>query len=442
MIMQQWVKPVLLSMMLAAAHHVGFPAGCPTVRGPAPEYRRALTWPEAARRVLERHPGLKAAAEEPRAMEGRVVQAGLKPNPELSFEIENVLGTGEVGLGASAEATAVYAHRIEGGGKRSARVRAAEAERDAACREVEARRAEVVAEAAAAFVDVMHAQERLANGQVLLDLSRRIHETVRIRVEAGKDSPVEETRAAVSLASARLEVEKANGELRAARDRLAGLWGDAEADFDGVSAPFRLPEAARADVPPAFEGNPERRKAEAVLAAREAAAAAEASAARTDLTVSAGVRYLNDGKGVALVGGLSIPLNRYDRRQGAIAEAKVRVEQARAELRSLEARLRSTWRRARHALDLACLEERNLSGVILPGCHAALESLQEGYRLGKFDFLAVLDAERTHLDVEMRIVDAVAAALKAAVELHRLSSPDGAPDPYRFLNAGEEVTHD
>lgn len=432
----------LAVLILLPMRAFALPVDGSTDPAPVPESRRMIHWTEVARRVLDRNPGLQAAAAEPRALEGRVVQAGLKPNPELSFEIENVLGTGDVGLGASAEATAVYAHRIEGGGKRAARVRAAEADREAARREVDARRAELVAEAATAFVDVRYAQERLAIRKVLADFAEQIHQTVRARVEAGKDSPVEETRSAVSLASARLEVEKVEAELRSARDRLAGLWGEGAADFDGVRCAFRLPTVSSADAMPSFGDNPERRRANAVLAAREATVAAEEAAAKTDLTVSAGVRYLNDGRGVALVGGVAIPLNRYDRRQGAIAEAKARVDQARAEILSLEARLRSAWRQARHALDLACLEERNLSGALLPGSHSALESLQEGYRLGKFDYLAVLDAGRTHIELESRAVDAVAAALKAAVELRRLSAGDGAPDPFLFLDSAPEVTHD
>lgn len=432
----------LLVLLLAAAETVAVAAGGATADGSAPGPRGDVIWPEVARRVLEGNPGLRAASEEPRALEGRVVQAGLKPNPEISVELENVPGTGGVGLGASAEATVVYAHRIEGGGKRSARVRAAEAEREAALRGVAVRRSELLAEAAAAFVDVLHAQERLAVRRVMAELVERTHDTVQARVEAGKDPPVEETRSAVSLSTARLEVGKVEGELRAARDRLAGLWGEAVADFAGVRGPFRLPAALPAETPPAFEGNVELRRAEAELAAREASAAAEAAAAKADLTVSAGIRYLREANGVALVGGITLPLNRYDRRQGAVAEAKARAEQARAEIRAVEARLRASWRQARHALDLAVLEQSSLAGSLLPNGRSALETLREGYRLGKFDFLAVLDAERTCVELEARSVDAVAAALKAGVELRRLSAVDGAPDPFAFLNPASEVAHD
>ena len=51
-------------------------------------------------------------------------------------------------------------------------------------------------------------------------------------MQAGKVSPVEETRARVALANVQVEVEQARRELVAARKRLALLWNDRAPRFD------------------------------------------------------------------------------------------------------------------------------------------------------------------------------------------------------------------
>ena len=50
---------------------------------------------EAVARTLARNPELVAFGYQLQAQDGRILQAGLAPNPELSLTVENALGTGE-----------------------------------------------------------------------------------------------------------------------------------------------------------------------------------------------------------------------------------------------------------------------------------------------------------------------------------------------------------
>ena len=59
----------------------------------------------------------------------------------------------------------------------------------------------------------------------LLELSRQAQSAVAQRVKAGKDSPVEELRADVALSESRIERQKAEKALTAARHTLAAAWG-------------------------------------------------------------------------------------------------------------------------------------------------------------------------------------------------------------------------
>jgi len=70
-----------------------------------PPYETALTFREAIARALKYGPGLQAASWEVEAKLGEAAQAAVRPNPELSMEVENFAGTGDLGGFNSAEGT-------------------------------------------------------------------------------------------------------------------------------------------------------------------------------------------------------------------------------------------------------------------------------------------------------------------------------------------------
>ena len=59
----------------------------------------------------------------------------------------------------------------------------------------------------------------------MVDLAERFEETVRAKIDAGKVSPVEATRAAIEGAKARAQATRAEREREAARTLLAPWWG-------------------------------------------------------------------------------------------------------------------------------------------------------------------------------------------------------------------------
>jgi cobalt-zinc-cadmium efflux system outer membrane protein len=88
--------------------------------------------------ALLQNPELRAFAWDVRAAEARTLQAGLRPNPELGLEVENIAGTGVLQGGQSAETTLRLNQVIELGGKRARRLQVAAVERDLAAWDYEA----------------------------------------------------------------------------------------------------------------------------------------------------------------------------------------------------------------------------------------------------------------------------------------------------------------
>lgn len=176
--------------------------------------------------ALSANPTLAAAARELQAVEGAVIQAGVRPNPEIATLVEDTQNK------ATRTTTLQINQAIELGGKRAARIESAERGRDVAAADLATQRLEIHAATVAAFFDVLVAQERVRLAEALLDLAQRATQAASRRVMAGKVSPVEETKARVAEGSVRVEFNQAQAELASARKRLAATWGNPSPRFE------------------------------------------------------------------------------------------------------------------------------------------------------------------------------------------------------------------
>ena len=103
-----------------------------------------LTLRDALTRTLYLSPELATLPYDERAAEARVLQAGLRPNPEVSVEVEDFGGQKEFrGFGES-ETTLKFGQLLELGGKRAARIREAQAEKALVKFDCEVKRREVL----------------------------------------------------------------------------------------------------------------------------------------------------------------------------------------------------------------------------------------------------------------------------------------------------------
>lgn len=424
-----------------------FASPCFVVRLPAAEAESAfngglngsgaISLQEALSRVFENNPEITVSELEVQAAAARMTQVGLKPNPELHLETENIPAITGTGAADYLESTIQVSQRLEIGGKRDRRIRAAESYRAMSEQAIEVRRAELTADTTRAFFDVLAAQERLNNQRELTRLSEQSLSVVLERIAAGKVSPVEQTLAEVELASAQLEEERQMKSLTAAKNRLAALWGGDARDLAQAAGRFEIPSE-----PAGWEqGCPDLALAEAAIDFRQKTLESEKAARNPDITLSGGYRYLNSENVSAFVFGVSLPLPIFDKRQGAISEANTLLRKAASERYALERRLRADLAQARHAREIALLEADVLSETSLPASMKAVSAIEEGYRLGKFPYMNVLDAQRTHAQLRRQYIEAVASGLQATAAINRLINCDsGANAPTRVT--GMEDNYD
>lgn len=379
-----------------------------------------LTLRDALALALQRNPDLGVFSQEVRAAEGAVLQAGVLPNPVLELAGENLRNARKAEAGDRSTALQI-GQLIELGGKRAARTRLAETGRDLANWDYQAKRIEVLSRVAQRFVDVLTAQSRQALAEESAGLARQVADAVAKRVQAGKVSPVEETKARLALASAEVEFEQARRELLSSRQALGALWGEPSPRFQKAIGDLskRVPLPGYENLTERIRNTPELARWMTEIARRQAGVEAERAKAVPDVTLSAGVTRFSQFDDRAYMVGISIPIPVFDRNRGGILEANRRLDKATDERRAVEARLLTELAQAYQRLAAIDQEIDTLRTTLLPGAQSAYEAATKGYQLGKFGFLDVLDAQRTLFQTRSQHLRALADYQRSVAEIER-----------------------
>lgn len=395
-----------------------------------------LSLRDALALTLKANPELAAFSQEVRATEAALLQAGAWPNPILQIGADNLSNARKAEAGDRTHSLQI-GQLIELGGKRAARMRLAETGRDLANRDYEAKRVAVLAQVAQRFVDVLAAQQRETLTEEILGLARQVADAAARRVQAGKVSPVEETKARLALASTEVELEQAKRELVSARKSLGALWGSPNPRFRSAIGDLaqRVPLPAYEQLADRMRNNPELARWTTEIARRQAGVEAERAKAVPDIALSAGVSRFSHFDDHAYTVGIAIPLPVFDRNRGGILEASRRLDKADDERRAAEVRLDTELAHAYQRLAAVDKEIQILRTVLLPGAQSAFDAATKGYGLGKFSFLDVLDAQRTLFQSRSQYLRALADYQRGASEIERLI---GGPLEIRTVPAGRK----
>lgn len=381
----------------------------------APALAQGLSLTQALAQAMAANPQLAAARQEIGIAQGARDQAGVMPNPELSYEVEDTDRN-------SSTTTITLSQALELGGKRGARIEAASYGQSVAqlelARQVNSLRADVVQ----AFHAALRAQVGVDLARQSQQLGERGLKVVDGRVRAGKSSPVEATRAQVELAEARLQLRRAETEQAMAYQNLALISGSATADVQRLDAPSLSPglPPSSVDLLARLEQTAEMRHALAVIDQSDAALGSEKALRVPNLTVSVGSQYDRAVRERVNVVGLSMPLPLFDRNQGNVLSAARRADQARDQRNAVEQRLRSETQTALLQWTRAMHEVKTYEQTILSAAQQALDSATRGFEMGKFGFIEVLDAQRTLITARGQYLDSLGAASAARAQVERI----------------------
>ena len=393
----------------------------------APALAETLTLEQAIARAEAATPALRAGQAGIAAARGGLRQADFGPNPYVTVEADNFVGTGPYNVLGRAEVAATYNQPIERGGKRDARV--ALARRDITVAEASAQvaRLEQAAAVERAFHGVGIAEYALEIALSRQSIEQGMEREALRRVRGYKDPLFVETRAAARVAQAGIVVASAQTRLATARAALAGFWGET-----GVG--LEIKNSAFTSVPTGLQlADADAALNEAAAQRAAAAVAVEQSRATQDFTVGGGARFLRETNDVAAIATVTIPLGRFDRNQGAIERA--RAEHERIELTAETDRLDRLRRVATLSADAEASRSQAEAIVakVYPRTAKMMVQVREGYARGGFTFRDMQDAADAIQRAQDDWLQAITRYRELQTELNRLTGRFDAVAPQETI---------
>jgi len=413
----------IMNRIIAAILVASACVGCAHAQAQAEAPARWLSLADALDLATGKAPATDAAQAGVEAARAGRTTAGLRPNPTVQTQVENVAGSNSYGGFRQAETTLMLNLPIELGGKRSARIAQADARTDRALIEAAVQQAELRYQVTQLYVDAVAALRRAAVARDQLRIAREALGAAQVRVRSGRASPLEEQRADVARINAQAGVEQAERLARAAWDNLARRIGRSvngaldEGMIDAMPAAVTGPA-----LPMATEGTLAMAAARADVAISTAGVQIARSQRVPDLAVGPGLRRLSASNDTALVFSVSVPLPLFNGGRAAVAQAAAEQSRAEALQRLTEQEVAQAITSAQAEADNAATAARAASGPALEAAQEAARIARIGYREGKFGQLDLLDAERTLAQTRVAAIDALAAYHIARARLERLTA--------------------
>lgn len=358
----------------------------------------ALTTQEVVRQILSVHPLTRATQARVHAAMAMTRQAGAYANPIFSFEDND----------PSREYTYGLKQSLEWPFKRTYRIDIAKADEHIAESEQGGIRQDLIAIAREACFQVLLAQESSRIAEAFATTTAQLQESVEKRFQEGDVPEFEITKAKVESLRATTDLEKTRGELATARAGLSLLLGQRE-DFPLALngslwavplVPSFVELLARAEEQNAQlavqKQKVERERLNLKLAWSSLVPDPEVSIAKRD----------NVGVSGPIVGlSFSIPL--WDRKEGAIAAARSKVEESEATLRAARLQIRQSLLTAYRSWETATKQVDAFAQGLVVQAEEAATLAERSYQEGAGDLLGVLDAQRSLLTVRRDYVQAL-----------------------------------
>jgi outer membrane protein, heavy metal efflux system len=342
-------------------------------------------------------------------------QAATRPNPSISVESENFIGTGSYDVFRQAELTATYSQQIERGGKRDARLALGASDVRLAQARAATARLDIAAQVQRAYIDAQIAATAVQIAQDRLRIEREVQAEALSRVRGYKDPLFVETRAAARVADAELGLREAQRRLLTARALLASYWAGDAAALELAAGPGERGASS------GILANADRAVADAAIDRARSAVVVEQAKGTQDYTVSGGFRFLRGTNDVAAVAGVTIPIGRFDRNQGNTERAE--AERRQTEFLAEADRLARLRRLASLGADASAALARadGIMADVYPRTVKTLEQVRWGYKRGGFRFSDVEDAANAIIAVQASWLDATTRCRDLQTEIDRLT---------------------
>ena len=374
---------------------------------------------DLVRVAVQRNPRIGRATIAIDAAQGRYVQAGLYPNPDLGFfwdEIGDRTGPGGIITAPRVTQTIVTGRKLSLAQAVVAR------EIDQAKLDVLTERFTVIGSVRATFYEVYALQERLAILAELVKLAEQGVAQGKTLVDNMRMARLDLIQLEVELERFRSEAVAVERELPSAYSRLAAVAGDARLPIRRVTGPFEAPPLY--DLAEAREAvlafHPEARSARVGVDRAQAAIRAAEAQPIPNVAVTGGFIRQFENKSYDGAFGLSMPVPVWNRNQGNIREAKAQLGMAIQNTGRVENDLADRLSAAFRTYNAARTRAERYRREILPRAEETLKLSLEAFKGGQFEYLRVIQAQRSVAEARLEYNRSLGEAWRAAGEISGL----------------------
>ena len=355
--------------------------------------------------ALGNNPTLVQAAMRVRAAQGKLLQAGLYPNPTIGYLGDEIGNEGRAGFQG-----ARLGQEIVTGGKLQARSAVAAREIEQAEFAFQSQRLRVLNDVRSLWYDVLAAQHAIKLNEKLVDIGQQGVTTAEQLLSAKEVSRLDVLQARIEADAARLQLVNAQNRHRAVWRRLAAVAGTPDlkpAPLAG-SLEEQVPELAWDGVLlRLWQESPE--LAEAHAGVRRARSVLTQQCAERFANVDLGGKVQYDSATNYTVAGVEVgmALPIFNRNQGNISQAQAQLVSAEREVRRVELALQERLAAVFEQYDNARNEVVKYAADILPNAQTSLDLVLAAYKQAQIDYVTLLTAQRTYSRVKLAYLESL-----------------------------------
>jgi cobalt-zinc-cadmium efflux system outer membrane protein len=365
----------------------------------------ALTLADLEEIAFQNNPTLAAAAARMESARGRQLQAGLYPNPVVGYHAT------EVGnLGTAGQQGAFISQRFITAGKLQLDQEIAGKEIDAAHFQFHAQEQRVLSDVRVRFYDVLVAQRRVELTKELVGIGDNLVEAANTLLAGRQGTLNDKLQAQIRADEAHILYDNARNQTAEAWRRLAAIIG--------LPTMQRKPLVGQLDVDlPSYawddchamvlDSNPQLNAARA-RADRAGIAihrATKEPIPNIDVSVSVRHIYPTDSDVANIQIGIPIPI--FDKNQGNIRSAEAEWIAANNEVQRIELDLQDRLAVAYRRFANSRQQADRYSQKMVPRAKQSLELVTDGYDKGQVNYLTMLIAQQTYVQVSLSYLDSL-----------------------------------
>lgn len=382
----------------------------------------ALTLAQALQRTLEHDAELQTFPHRLRMTEAEQLQASIKPNPELTVSLENILGSGDTRALQGAELSLSLSLQIELGDKRLRRQELALSQHQLQNNNYELARLEALADTTRAYLQLLRLQQLQHWAEEKHRREQALLSTAELRNQAGNLLDADISRIKLRLIRSQIERADIKQQLQSQRYHLAARW-QAQPDFSHVAGSFdNLPAVpALAAIETRLQRSPTVQRYVSLERIAQSQLRLTEANSKADIRLSAGVKRNQANNDTSLLFGIDVPLSLTDpnkgRRQAQRAEQQLLASQQQLSRTQLSLLVQQQWL----ALEQLRGSVQAIKALLLPEARQLRQLSLSGYQQGQIDLLSLLSAEEELARAERDLIDSQSHFHLSLLELERLT---------------------